>query len=104
MKLELELECEQEVERELEWELEWELELQPRKSREIRLDPLKIRILGQNGVLGSKPPLNVNKLRGFWATFQNRKSVTSLPAAKLYNSNFHCRFLIQNALSRRPMP
>ena len=82
MKLELELECEQEVERELEWELEWELELQPRKSREIRLDPLKIRILGQNGVLGSKPPLNVNKLRGFWATFQNWKSGPSLPAAR----------------------
>ena len=82
MKLELELECEQEVERELEWELEWELELQPRKSREIRLDPLKIRILGQNGVLGSKPPLNVNKLRGFWATFQNRKMSYSLPAAR----------------------
>ena len=81
MELELELECEQE----LEWELEWDLELQPHKSEGIKPNPFKIRVLGQNGVLGSKPPLNVNKLRGFWATFQNWKNHPFAPGGPLYN-------------------
>ena len=52
---ELQLELESELEWGLKWKLEWEMELQPHKSRELQLDPPKIRTLGQNAAWGSKP-------------------------------------------------
>ena len=83
MELELELECEQE----LEWELEWELELQPRKSREIRLDPSKSAFWAKMAFWAPNPFKSLYS-EGVLGHFSKPENVVFAPGSPLYNSNF----------------
>ena len=79
------MELQLELELELTWKLEWEMELQPRKLRELQLDPPPKSGFGAKKAVRGPGGHPRKYFWGFWGHFSKMENVLFAPGDQLCN-------------------